>query len=454
MTGNKVLEEMFRLSDERLLEVIRDGIKWIESQRSEESGEIRYIRSDDDDLSADRNYPNPNSFHAGLAGLIPFYLTCYRVFEEPGYIDRAREIGDQLLRTNDLEKDYDPQKNIDDPAFNIYGEIPGEASAMLMLYSETGDGRYLEFVKAAFEMVAHAAVKTDNGCKWSGNACYSMAGDAGTLLFMVDMARRLNDHRFDDVIRGVANELVSYHGEDQTGVFWKALNPTDDPDYDVYWPGLEFGTSGVAQALAESGEYLNDSRLLGFAEEGAKHLIRISMETDNEGVLFPMNTRNPDTHYLGHCYGNMGISKLFFTLYRKTKNEAYKRFLKRITNGIESTGAPSFSSTGYWNNSCYCCGTAGLLSMYLGLYAAFGELDDITMADMAAHKLVGDSFNDDGKGLRWYQAYTRMRPWDVHTFNGYILGNAGDVTMLMQLYLTRHGRFKAYRFVEDPFPED
>ena len=71
-----------------------------------------------------------------------------------------------------------------------------------------------------------------------------------------------------------------------------------------------------------------------------------------------------------------------------------------------------------------------------------------------ANVLVSNGFNDDKKGLRWYQHWTRVEPWDIHTYNGYIIGNAGNVANLAQLALALQGKYHVPRFIEEPFLEE
>ncbi|MFR3284793.1 MAG: hypothetical protein ACLTR6_11020 [Clostridium fessum] len=48
----------------------------------------------------------------------------------------------------------------------------------------------------------------------------------------------------------------------------------------------------------------------------------------------------------------------------------YRHEIEELVKGLEATGAPEKRSAGYWNTENICCGTAGLLNMYLGLWAA------------------------------------------------------------------------------------
>ena len=443
------------LSEEEVLQAAKEGALWLENEKFYDDQGISWPRSDDHDVSADRNYPNPNSFHAGLAGMIPYLLNMEDLFPGKGYLEEAEEAGERLLKTDDVSRRIDLKEESEDPPLNIYGELPGEAYALYLLYEKTGKESYLDYCRRSLKTIGESAVKTDHGYRWAGRYCYAMAGDAGTLLSLIFLSGKLEDHRYDHVIKGISEELIHLAMKDEDGLYWKALvGKEESPEEAVYWPGLEFGTSGVAQALAEAGAYLKEEEILSSAEKGACHLMKEAVYVRENAVLFSMNTRHPEVFYLGHCYGSMGIAKLFYSLYEKTGKEVYRSFLEKIVNGITFTGAPLVNSSGYWNNDCYCCGTAGLLSLFTGLYAAFKEEEYLYLAEQAAQKLIGDGYHDDGKGLRWYQAYTRLRPYDVHTYNGYILGNAGNVSMLKDLLSAMRKEGKFFRFVEDPFPEE
>jgi hypothetical protein len=42
-----------------------------------------------------------------------------------------------------------------------------------------------------------------------------------------------------------------------------------------------------------------------------------------------------------------------------------------------------------------------------------------------ADQLISREDNLDGKGYRWYQAWTRVKPWEVNAETGYKIGAAG-----------------------------
>jgi hypothetical protein len=50
-----------------------------------------------------------------------------------------------------------------------------------------------------------------------------------------------------------------------------------------------------------------------------------------------------------------------------------------------------------------------------------------------ADKLIGDSYSDD-RGKRWYNAWTRVMPWNVDAHHGLYIGSAGCASALLSLY--------------------
>lgn len=60
-------------------------------------------------------------------------------------------------------------------------------------------------------------------------------------------------------------------------------------------------------------------------------------------------------------------------------------------------------------------------------------------ADRLAHKLLNDAYND-ADGRRWYDAWTRVKPWDVDAHTGLYVGAAGNASALLAYYANRTGK--------------
>ncbi|MEO3868583.1 hypothetical protein ABGB18_07125 [Nonomuraea sp. B12E4] len=72
------------------------------------------------------------------------------------------------------------------------------------------------------------------------------------------------------------------------------------------------------------------------------------------------------------------------------------------------SGVPDRRSEGCWNVACQCCGAAGLIELFVGLWAATGQESHLECARALAADLIGRA-TDHGGGYRWYQAYRRFR---------------------------------------------
>ena len=60
-------------------------------------------------------------------------------------------------------------------------------------------------------------------------------------------------------------------------------------------------------------------------------------------------------------------------------------------------------------------------------------MKNMKLAKETAIKLIGDAFKDD-KGVRWYNAWTRLIPWNVDAHLGLYMGATGSASALLSLY--------------------
>lgn len=70
-----------------------------------------------------------------------------------------------------------------------------------------------------------------------------------------------------------------------------------------------------------------------------------------------------------------------------------------------------------------------------------------------ARQLVSRGTDLDGKGTRWYQAWTRIKPWEVNAETGYSIGAAGVGAALLHVHLAEQGRYQAILLPDNPFPD-
>jgi hypothetical protein len=102
---------------------------------------------------------------------------------------------------------------------------------------------------------------------------------------------------------------------------------------------------------------------------------------------------------------------------------------------------------------CQCCGTAGVFDYFTSLYVATGEPAYLDYARRTADVTASRETNLDGKGNRWYQAWTRTKPGEVTAETGYMIGAAGVGSAYLHLHLAETGQYQAILFPDNPFPQ-
>jgi hypothetical protein len=171
-------------------------------------------------------------------------------------------------------------------------------------------------------------------------------------------------------------------------------------------------------------------------------------------LLFYREPDHTDIYYLGYCHGPVGTARLFYELYRLTGDPNDLAWTERFAQGIVATGAPEKLSPGLWNVVCQCCDNAGILDFFISLWQATGRDDYRRFAERVADQLLSRGSDLDGKGLCWYQAWTRVQPWNVTAETGYMIGAAGVGAALLHFYLAEESRYHAILFPDNPFPRE
>ena len=69
-----------------------------------------------------------------------------------------------------------------------------------------------------------------------------------------------------------------------------------------------------------------------------------------------------------------------------------------------------------------------------------------------AGQLASHANNLDGKGDRWYQAWTQVKPWEVSAETGYSIGASGVGTALLHVHLAEQGSYSVILLPDNPLP--
>jgi lantibiotic modifying enzyme len=218
-------------------------------------------------------------------------------------------------------------------------------------------------------------------------------------------------------------------------------------------PNFEFGTAGVAFVLARLYEETGDARFLTAARGGEAQIEALARVENDAALLFFREPDETELFYLGYCGGPVGTARLPYQLYKVTGEPDYLEWAERFARGIMQSGAPEKQTPGLWNVVCQCCGTGGVLDFITSLWVATGKETYRDYGRRVADIMLSRGTDIDGRGLRWYQAWTRVQPGNVTAETGYMIGAAGVGSALLRFYLAEQGRYEAPLFPDNPFPQ-
>lgn len=370
------------------------------------------------------------TLYSGAAGVGYFYVQLYEITNNREYLDEAIEAGEYLLNEFTPELGKKP---------GIHTGLAGEALFAELLYKKTGDNKYLDYVKKAGDVVYEFAQK-EGGAHWYNLIDYM--GDGSTVAFWIHLADITGDRKYLDYAKETLDYLASQIVENDDGTInWDIL------EINNYFSNLPkgglisnfaHGTAGIVYLFAKYYGATKDVKYLEYARKGFQFLSNIAVrEKENDSAIVPYIYWKEtgevfDVFYLSMCHGPVGDAIVAKELYKVTGEEQYLTFYKQLTNALVSAGVPNKRSAGYWND-CVCCGSAGALLHFIDGISFIGDEKYEKLAKETARKLVGDAFKDE-KGTRWYNAWTRVIPWNVDSHLGLYIGAAGQASALLSLY--------------------
>jgi lantibiotic modifying enzyme len=424
--------------------------RWIRSAESRETSGLWLPEPDHPEVKATVSLPN--GFYSGSAGLTLFFIELARATEDPSYWDDARRGGDYLVRS--WKKTASAPPPVPGAQFGLYTGLAGTVFALAVLWKATGDSAYRDAAHEALDVLLNAARPAGAGIAWVDWP--GLTGDGGIVLALLTLADLLGG---DNALRSAAiragDRIVEQAVPDpRGGLRWQGMPAAilGEPE-GTYWPNFQLGTSGTAYALARLGAVTGEKRFLAAAEAGALHLQRIATVKGDAALIHYREPDAADLYYLGYCNGPAGTARLFYQLNLVTKNPNYLQWTEMLARGVMASGIPDRQTPGFWNVVCQCCGSAGVVDFFTGLWAATDKPEYHAFARRVADQMLSRRADFDGEGYRWYQAYTRIKPWDVVAETGYMVGAAGIAVSLLHLDMAEQGKYRrAILPPDNPFP--
>lgn len=413
-----------------------------------------FEKEDKDGIYWARQGEKPNlTLVTGSGGVLYFYIKLACITGEESFHTTAQKAAQYLARhwKEPLEEEGE------NALFSkiLFG-LAGEAFALLEAYDEYGTQELEDTLKEILKYYVKTAAEDGKGIRWTGSTAFGM--DGAIVLFLIEMAERFNDEAALRMVKGCGqwylangkrhangglelNGGLGYNGVDIRGAFGS--------------PNFELGTSGAAYVLTRIYELTKEEQYLNAAKAAAFYLVTVGVK-QKKGFLIPyrVNDGQQPIFYLSNCHGPAGSSKLFYKLYKLTNDEYYLEKIVELVDGMEAVGAPQRQSVGFWNNYSMCCGHAGLVQFFVGLYRADHEERWRELAVRSGNVLLGERELWDDGSASWTMAFERIHPELLTAEFGYTNGAAGIACALLQLYLEETDQFHWRRMPDDPYPVD
>ncbi|MFC7586026.1 lanthionine synthetase LanC family protein [Nonomuraea antimicrobica] len=381
--------------------------------------------------------PEPWSLYSGAAGIVLFFLELAAATGHEAYLEDARAGARRLAATWREQDDL-----------TLYHGLTGVMVALMEAGWALGDGNFEAEAAAIADLIVRRGREAggDEGPQWSRDP--AQRGEGGIILGLLRAATHLGVPAYEEaaVEAGLRIARLPVPGH--------RFGDCADLPVDAVTPGFLAGTSGTAFLLARLYGVTGVDRFLQAARSGAAFVREVSLVTGACAVVPHHVPHARSLHYLGFCSGSAGVARMFYELYRVGGDPADLEWVLRLAKGIVRSGAPRRRTEGYWNVACQCCGAAGVIELFVGLWAATGDQAHLDYARALAADLIGRATDHNGQGYRWYQAYRRLRPGEVTADTGYMVGAAGIGSALLHLHAAgRPGDPRRVVLLPDnPFP--
>ncbi|GAA3036835.1 lanthionine synthetase LanC family protein [Streptosporangium longisporum] len=422
--------------DESPLATAVEAARWIRSAAvDDERG--RHWRANPDPHGRAAMPDHPLSLYSGAAGIVLFFLEVAAATGDDGYLGDVRAGARHLMATWREQADL-----------SLHHGLAGVMFVLSEAGWATGEREFEVEAAAIADHIVRSARPVDGGLGWTGDP--AQRGDGGTILGLLHAGGILGVPAYQEIAVEAGDRIAALvvpghrFGEEACA----------DLPMDAVTPGFLSGTAGTAFVLARLYGVTGESRFLDAARRGADFVRAVSTVTERCALVPHHIPQGRDLHYLGFCSGSAGVARMFYELHRVSDDAGDLDWAERLARGIVRSGAPPVQSGGYWNSACQCCGTAGLVELFVGLWAATGEQRHLDYARTLGRDLVTRATRHDGRGSRWYQAYRRLRPGEVTADTGYMVGAAGIGSALLHLDATARPR-EARRLIlppDNPFP--
>lgn len=389
------------------------------------------------------------SFTHGSSGVAFFYLELYKVTKDETYRELAVRGADYIGKHLKNPDGHSHTYGIAPLGNSLYHGLAGIGMCFYHIYLALKRQEDLDTIKVITDKILNNAVRREGAVFWTTDA--SMLLDGGVVVYLYKISQLLKDPAILETARQATDTILAGAIKDpRGGLAWDSHAHAGATRV----PNFECGTAGVGYALTVAYEYTHKEEYLHAAVEAAKHLKAIAVP-HGEGFLIPWHDEANETpiFYGSTCHGAAGTSKLFYQLYKLTGDKGYLDDVTKLYRGIRYLGVPERQSAGYWNTTCLCCGTAGIVQFLIGYYLITKDEGAKKVAITAGNILLGEQKKQPGgHAASWPVAFERIKPDAITENVAYWTGSTGVAGALIQLYLFLTGQYKWDKMFDDPYP--
>jgi lantibiotic modifying enzyme len=379
----------------------------------------------------------PN-LYSGSSGIVLFLLELARATGDKAYRKEAAAGADHLIAT--LPAKADPEKG----ETGLYEGVAGIGFVLDRVFQSTGDEKYRKAAIRCRDLIHAAAKPAGAGVQWGG-VTDIIAGASGTGLYLLDVARAMDDSASRNLAVRAGLRLIELGIPEAGGRKWRM-----DPTFERLMPNFSHGTAGVAYYLATLHRETGRQEFLDAALAGARYLQSIANTEGDTCLIFHDEPDNKKLYYLGWCHGPVGTSRLWVRLDQIDGKAGWLNWAKKGAKSILASGIPEHQTPGFWNNLGQCCGSAGVADFFLDLGKLTGDAAYTTFAHRVTKNILGRATPTPGGGLKWIHAEHRVKPEYVYAQTGYMQGAAGIAMLLLRMDVEAKGRGWVDRLPDSP----
>jgi lantibiotic modifying enzyme len=209
---------------------------------------------------------------SGVSGKVVYFVALYRATGKQEYLGYAKHGADYLISVLRDPAQFDGNER----RSSLYAGVAGIGVAMLHVRAETSEAKYATAVEDVVTLLDEWSTRDDNGVHWSGQFNDLLYGDAGTVLFLAQVAALDGDARILEMARQGAHVLMSRAVDDADGRYWLFRR---DKDFNL--PNFSHGTAGIVYVLATVGKLTGDDALIRGAKAGFEYVRSIAQVDEN-----------------------------------------------------------------------------------------------------------------------------------------------------------------------------